>query len=332
MNKEIVVSGIRSTGYLHLGNYFGAIKNYVRMQDDFNCYFFVADYHALTTHPDPKELRNNVYRVIAENIACGLDPEKVALYAQSDLPEIPELYLLLNTMSYLGELEKTTSFKDKARAQPENINAGLLTYPTLMTADIIIHKATKVPVGKDQEQHLEMSRTFANRFNHRYGNFFPEPFAFNYGDALVKVPSLDCTGKMSKSENENATIYLADTHDQILKKVSKAKTDASPTEPNSPMPESVKNLFDLMALVSAPDVSAKFESDFNNCTIRYGDLKKQLGEDIANFVAPIRAISTDLQSNPEKIQKIMKNGAEKARASANQTIAEVRSLMGIKYY
>jgi tryptophanyl-tRNA synthetase len=332
MSKEIVVSGIRSTGYLHLGNYFGAIKNYVRMQDDFNCYFFVADYHALTTHPDPKELRNNVYRVIAENVACGLDPNKVALYAQSDLPEIPELYLLLNTMSYLGELEKTTSFKDKARAQPDNINAGLLTYPSLMTADIIIHKATKVPVGKDQEQHLEMSRTFANRFNHRYGQYFPEPFAFNYGDALVKVPALDGTGKMSKSENENATIYLNDSDELIRKKVGKALTDGGPKEPNSVMPDYIENLFLLMNLMSAPDVVQKFTEDFNACNIRYGDMKKQLAEDIVNFISPIRAISKDLQNNPEAIQKIMKEGAMKARESASKTIAEVRSLMGINYY
>ncbi len=165
MSKEIVVSGIRSTGYLHLGNYFGAMRNYVNMQDDYNCFFFVADYHSLTTHPDPKDLRANVYRVVAENVACGLDPQKVALYAQSDVPEIPELYLMLNMLAYKGELEKVPTFKDKVRLNPDNVNAGLLTYPVLMTADILIHKAQHVPVGKDQEQHIEMARNFAQRFN-----------------------------------------------------------------------------------------------------------------------------------------------------------------------
>jgi tryptophanyl-tRNA synthetase len=332
MSREIVVSGIRSTGYLHLGNYFGAMHNYVRMQDENDCYFFVADYHALTTHPDSKEMRSNVMRVIAENIACGLDPEKVALYAQSDIPEIPELYLLLNTLSYLGELEKTTSFKDKARAQPDNVNAALLTYPTLMTADIIIHKATKVPVGKDQEQHLEMARNFANRFNHRYGEYFPEPHAFNFGGELVKVPSLDGAGKMSKSENENATIYLADEDDVIRKKVMKAKTDQGPTEPNSPKPDYIENIFALMALVSSTETQQFFDEAYNNCTVRYGDLKKQLAEDMVAFVSPIRAKAQDLLANEHKLQAIMRNGADKARASSSKTIADVRSLMGIKYY
>jgi len=203
------MSGIRSTGFLHLGNYFGTIRNYVRMQEEYECYFMVADLHSLTTHPDTKELKANVHRVLAENIACGLDPDKVALYCQSHIFETAELYLLLNTLAYKGELEKTTTFKEKARQYPDNMNAALLTYPVLQAADILLHRATLVPVGKDQEQHLEMSRNFANRFNHRYGNVFPEPFAFNFGEQLIKVPSLDGKGKMSKSENQLATLYLA---------------------------------------------------------------------------------------------------------------------------
>lgn len=332
MSKEIVVSGIRSTGYLHLGNYFGAMRNYVRMQDDFNCYFFVADYHSLTTHPDPKDLRENVYRVVAENVACGLDPSKVALYAQSDVPEIPELYLMLNMMAYKGELEKVPTFKDKVRSQPDNVNAGLLTYPVLMAADIIIHKAVKVPVGKDQEQHVEMARNFVNRFNSRYGETFPEPFAFNYGDNLVKVPSLDGSGKMSKSENINSTLYLADDDDLIRKKVMKAKTDGGPTEPNSEMPEYIQNIFQLMSLVSTEDTASTFRKAYNDCTIRYGDMKKQLAEDMVNFIRPIRENATALQNNPAQIQKILKEGAEKARESASKTIAEARKRIGINYY
>lgn len=332
MSKEIVVSGIRSTGFLHLGNYFGAMQNYVKMQDDYNCYFFVADYHALTTHPDPKFLRENVYRVVAENVACGLDPDKVALYAQSDLPEIPELYLMLNMMAYKGELEKVPTFKDKVRTQPDNVNAGLLTYPVLMAADIIIHKAVKVPVGKDQEQHVEMARNFVNRFNNRYGEMFPEPYPFNYSNELVKVPSLDGTGKMSKSEHGNATLYLADEDDLIRKKVMKAKTDGGPTEHNSEMPDYIKNIFQLMSLVSAADVVDTYRKAYNDCTIRYGDMKKQLAEDMVKFIAPIREKATDLQNNPEQIRKILKEGAEKARVSASATIAEARKLIGINYY
>ncbi len=332
MSKEIVVSGIRSTGFLHLGNYFGAMRNYVKMQDEYNCYFFVADYHSLTTHPDPKDLRGNVYRVVAENVACGLDPEKVALYAQSDLPEIPELYLMLNMLAYKGELEKVPTFKDKVRQQPENVNAGLLTYPVLMTADIIIHKAVKVPVGKDQQQHVEMARNFVNRFNNRYGELFPEPHPFNYSSELVKVPSLDGTGKMSKSENENATLYLADEDDIIRKKIMKAKTDSGPTEPDSEMPEYIQNLFLLMSLVSSAETVDTYKNAFNNCTIRYGDMKKQLAEDMVQFIAPIRERAKELQADENRIRKILKEGAEKARASASITIAEARKLIGINYY
>lgn len=334
MGKEtaIVVSGIRSTGILHLGNYFGAIRNYIRMQENYNCYFFVADWHALTTHPDPKELRGNVFRVLAENIASGLDPEKVTLYAQSDIPEIAELYLMLNMMAYKGELEKVPTFKDKVRMQPDNVNAGLLTYPVLMSADILIHKGEKVPVGKDQEQHLEMSRHFAQRFNNRYGKLFPEPVPFNFGDDLVRIMSLDGNGKMSKSENENATLFLGDTDDAIRKKISKAKTDSGPTEPNSIMPDYISNLFTLMRLVSAPDVVKTFEDAFNGCSIRYGDMKKQLAEDMVAFIAPIREKADSIRQDTAYLNRIMREGAEKARESASGTLKEARKLMGIHYY
>src|SRR5436305_3345067 len=246
--KEIVVSGIRPTGFLHLGNYFGALRNYVKMQDEYNCYFFVADWHSLTTHPDTKELKASVLHVLAENIAVGLDPDKACLYVQSSIPEIAELYLFLNMLAYKGELEKTTTFKDKVRQQPDNVNAGLLTYPVLQSADILIHKAKYVPVGKDQEQHLEMARNFAQRFNYRYGDLFPEPYAFNFGQELTKVPSLDGTGKMSKSENQYATIYLSDSDDLITNKIKRAKTDSGPTTPDSEMPDYIQNIFQLMSL------------------------------------------------------------------------------------
>jgi tryptophanyl-tRNA synthetase len=330
--KEKVVSGIRSTGFLHLGNYFGAIRNYIRMQDEYECYFFVADYHSLTTHQDPATLKPNVYRVLAENIASGLDPEKVALYVQSDLPATAELYLLLNMIAYKGELEKVPTFKEKIRGQKENINAGLLTYPVLMSADILIQRAVKVPVGKDQEQHLEMARNFAVRFNNKYGYLFPEPVAFNFGDQLVKIPSLDGAGKMSKSENEMATIYLADSDDLIRKKVLRAKTDAGPTAPHAAKPEYIENLFLLLRLMSPPDTLQHFETAYNNCTIRYGDLKKQLAEDIIRFVQPIRKRANELQADTSYLRSVMKTGAEKAKENAAYTIRRTRELMGISYH
>jgi len=326
------MSGIRPTGFLHLGNYFGAIRNYVRMQDNFECYFMVADLHSLTTHPDTKELRGNVQRVLAENIACGLDPDKVALYCQSHVHETAELYLYLNMLAYKGELEKTVTFKDKVRQHPENVNAGLLTYPVLQAADIILHRAKYVPVGKDQEQHLEMARNFANRFNHRYGEVFPEPLAYNYNAELVKVPSLDGSGKMSKSENQMATLYLSDDDDMIRKKLMKAKTDSGPTEANSAKPDYIENIFGLMKLVCTEDVIAKYESDYNSCNIRYGDLKKQLGADMAKFIAPIREKINTILPDKKYLQQVMEQGAEKANKSAGATMKLVREAIGLKYY
>ncbi len=325
------MSGIRPTGFLHLGNYFGAIRNYIKMQQDFECYFMVADLHSLTTHPDTKELKQNVYRVVAENIACGLDPEKAAFYCQSHLYETGELYLYLNMLAYKGELEKTVTFKDKVRQNPENVNAGLLTYPVLQAADILMHRASYVPVGKDQEQHLEMSRTFANRFNHRYGNVFPEPHAFNYNAELVKVPSLDGTGKMSKSENQMATLYLADDDDTIRKKVMKAKTDSGPTEQNSAMPDYIENIFMLMDLVSERATIEKYKDQFNSAAIRYGDLKKELAEDMIRFISPIRKKANDLLNDEQQLQRVMEQGAQKARKSSAATMKLVRDAMGLNY-
>lgn len=330
--KEIVMSGIRPTGFLHLGNYFGAIRNYVKMQEDFECYFMVADLHSLTTHPDTKELKSNVERVLAENIACGLDPDKATLYCQSHVHETAELYLYLNMLAYTGELEKTVTFKDKVRQHPENVNAGLLTYPVLQAADIILHRAKYVPVGKDQEQHLEMARNFVNRFTHRYGEVFPEPVAYNYNAELVKVPGLDGGGKMSKSENQMATLFLADEDDVIRKKVMKAKTDAGPTEMNAPKPAYIENIFGLMKLVSAADVIAKFEDDYNNCNIRYGDMKKQLGEDMVSFIGPIREKINTILPDKNYLKQVMEKGAAKANKSAGETMKLVREAMGLKYF
>lgn len=326
---DTVLSGIRSTGHLHLGNYFGALRNFVRMQHENNCFFFVADYHSLTTHPDPKSLHANVKDILSEYLAAGIDPEVATIYVQSDVPETLELYLLLNMHAYMGELAKTASFKDKARKQPENVNAGLLTYPTLMAADILQHRADKVPVGKDQEQHLELTRRFARRFNNLYEvNFFTEPQPYNFDQELIKIPGLDGSGKMGKSEGN--CIFLCEEPKLIQKKVMKALTDGGPSEPNSTKPESIENLFVILRNVSSPSTVAHFEEQWNNCSIRYGDLKKQLAEDIIAFTTPIRERYLDIYNNDDYLRKVAANGAEKARASASATLHEVRHIMGIR--
>jgi tryptophanyl-tRNA synthetase len=330
---ETVLSGIRSTGNLHLGNYFGAIRNFLKMQHENRCFFFIADYHSLTTHPTPEDLHRNVRQVLVEYLAAGIDPEVATLYIQSDVPEVAELYLLLNMNAYKGELERCTSFKEKVRKQPDNVNAGLLTYPVLMAADIIIHKAHKVPVGKDQEQHLEMARTFANRFNRLYNkDYFPEPYAYNFGGELVKIPGLDGSTKMGKSESEGNAIFLADDPKDIRKKVMRAVTDSGPTEPSEAMSQPIENLFNLMRAVSTADTVDHFLQAYGNATIRYGDMKKQLAEDIIAFTAPLRERILEIDSDDAYLGKVAKMGAEKARESARQTIREVREIIGFRVF
>ena len=354
--KEIILSGIRATGNLHLGNYFGALKKFVELQDKYDCNFFIADLHALTTNPDPDALHANVKSILAEYLAAGIDPEKATIFVQSDVPEISEMYLLLNMHVGIGELMRTTSFKDKARkclgikapTEGDNdeafekeiigadtnkrVNAGLLTYPTLMAVDILIQKATKVPVGKDQLQHLELTRRFARRFNSFYGvDFFPEPTDFDLsGGAPIKVPGLDGSGKMGKSEGN--CIYLVDDPKTLRKKVMRAVTDEGPQGPNSPMSEPVANLFTLLELTSAPEVVTQFRQAYADCSIRYGDLKKQLAEDILNITTPIRERVADMLADEAYISRVVRDGAEKARARAAETLAETRSIMGIRKF
>jgi tryptophanyl-tRNA synthetase len=328
---DTVVSGIRSTGNLHLGNYFGAIKNFLKMQHENNCFFFIADYHALTTHPKPGDLHGNIKQVLAEYLACGIDPEVATVFIQSDVPEVSELYLLLNMNAYVGELERTASFKEKIRKQPDNVNAGLLTYPVLMAADIIIHKANKVPVGKDQEQHLEMTRRFARRFNMMYEvNFFPEPDAYNFGEQLIRIPGLDGAGKMGKSEGNG--IFLADTPHDIRKKVMKAVTDTGPSTTGEEPSEPVKNLFTIMNVVSDPSTVDYFKEKFAACEIRYGDMKKQLAEDIIKFTDPLRIKINEILANDKYLAKVVSQGAEKARESASATVRDVRKIIGYKSF
>jgi tryptophanyl-tRNA synthetase len=328
-NMETVVSGIRPTGNLHLGNYFGAVRNFLKMQKENKCFFFIADYHSLTTHPKPEDLHGNIKQVLAEYLACGIDPEIATIFIQSDVPEVTELYLLLNMNAYVGELERTTSFKEKIRNQPDNINAGLLTYPVLMAADIIIHRANKVPVGKDQEQHLEMTRRFARRFNTMYEvNYFPEPDAYNFSEKLLKIPGLDGTGKMGKSEGNG--IFLADTPHDIRKKVMRAVTDEGPKTPGEKPSVPVQNLFTLMKVISDPSTVKYFTEKHASCEIRYGEMKKQLAEDIIRVTEPVRERISQILADKKYLASVVKEGAEKARASASKTLREVREIIGYK--
>lgn len=326
---ETVVSGIRPTGNLHLGNYFGAVKSFLQMQNEYNCFFFIADWHSLTTRPRPEDIIKSSRTILAEYLACGIDPEKATIYVQSDVKEVLELYLYLNMNAYLGEMERCTTFKEKARKQPDNVNAGLLTYPTLMAADILIHKAIKVPVGKDQEQNMEMARKFARRFNTMYETeLFPEPQSFSLASQAVKIPGLDGSGKMGKSEGN--CIYLMDDAETIRKKVMKAVTDSGPTTPNSEKPEVIGNLFTFLDIVSTKDTYQYFDEKWNDCSIRYGDLKKQLAEDIAKFNAPIRERINEYSQDIEFLDRVAKIGAEKAGESASKTLEEVRKTIGFR--
>ena len=326
---EKVVSGIRPTGNLHLGNYFGAVKSFVKMQDEYDCMFFIADWHSLTTHPKPGDIQNSVRTILAEYLACGIDPQKAPIYVQSDVKETLELYLFLNMNMYLGELERVTTFKEKARKQPNNVNAGLLTYPTLMAADILQHKALKVPVGKDQEQNMEMARKCARRFNNIYGvEFFPEPQSFYFADKALKVPGLDGSGKMGKSEGN--CIYLRDDDKTISKKVMKAVTDLGPQTPNSERPEVIENLFTFLRLCSTEETYQYFDEKWNDCTLRYGDLKKQIAADLIKAIAPVRERIAEYSANTALLDKIAAEGAERARQSARATLEEVRRIIGFR--
>lgn len=228
-------------------------------------------------------------------------------------------------------------FKEKVRSQEalgKSINAGLLTYPVLMCVDIIIHRAQKVPVGKDQESHLEITRTFANRFNYMTGSsFFPEPYGFSYGNTLLRVPSLDNSGKMSKSEgNPSASIFLKDEDKTIRQKIMRATSDSGPTVPNQTKPDAIANLFDLLRLVSSPDTVAHFDEQYNQCTIRYGDLKKQLAEDMVRCVAPLRERYQAIAADTNYLRRVVQEGGEKARISANATLQGAKELIGLSYF
>lgn len=322
MKKEIVLSGIQPTGKLHIGNYFGALKNFVELQNEHDCFFGIVDYHSIATDYDPKAKQAQIIETAKEFLAVGLDPKKCNLFIQSYIPEHMELAWVFSSVTPVSFLERMTQFKDKASRQSQNINTSLLTYPVLQAADILIYKATAVPVGKDQEQHLELSREIARMFNNKFGNYFIEPKTLS--SETPKIMSLlEPDKKMSKTLGENHCIYLDDEPEVIKKKISKAVTDTGDGKG-----QGAQNLLDLLKLFSSAEVVKKFNDAAKNNELKYSELKEQLAKDISDYFKDFRDKKKKLSD--AKVKKIFEKGSANARKVAIKTLEEVRVKIGIR--
>lgn len=318
MKKETILSGVQATGRMHIGNYLGALKQFIDIQNEgkLQCYFFVADLHALTVPRDPKQLRQDTLEVVAEYLAAGLDPKKSVLFIQNHVLEHAELAWIFNCITPVGELERMTQYKDKGRSQKDSVNAGLLTYPALMAADILLYKPNFVPVGEDQVQHIELSRVIARKFNKQFDKTFPEPQPF--AKKPLRIMSLkDPTKKMSKTGDE--PLYIDDSPKDIEAKLKKAVT----TEAGA------QNLLDLLGYFGDDATHKQFVADQKSGEIRYSDLKAVLAESIANYFADFRAKKKELLSDKKKLDKILQDGANRAREVASQTMEEVKQKIGL---
>lgn len=328
MSKKIILSGIQSTGKLTLGNYLGAINNWVQMQEEYDCYYMIANLHSLTVRNDPETLRNNTLKVLAMYVAAGLDPEKNTIFIQSQVKEHAELGWILDCYTYMGELSRMTQFKDKAAKHADNINAGLFTYPALMAADILLYQANLVPVGQDQQQHLEITRDIAERFNKLYGKTFTIPEGY-YGKASAKIMGLqDPTAKMSKSAtNPNDVILLEDEPDVIIKKFKKAVTDSENKVRFDPENKpGVSNLMQIYSSITGLKME-EIEKEFENSG--YGDFKTKVAETAVAKLDPIQKKYKELLENKEYLEKIYTEGANRARKLASKTLDEVKERIGI---
>ncbi len=327
MTKKIIYSGIQPTGNLHIGNYLGAVKNWVKLQNsgDYQCYFFIADYHSLIGNTNASERHDQIVRTAGELLAAGIDPEKSVLYVQSHVPEHTELAWIFNTVTPITELERMTQFKDKSASQNKNINAGLFTYPVLQAADILLYHANTVPVGKDQVQHVELTRDIARWFNKRYKDYFPEAKAL-----LTEIPKvmslLEPTKKMSKSLGEGHVIELADEPAVITKKLKKAVTA---TEGGGKAP-GVENLLLLLKEFGGEKVYQGFAKAEKDGSIRYGDLKTEVASAVGKHFADFRDRRTELLQNHDEIAEVLISGAKKASKVAKATMEDVRKLVGIR--
>lgn len=321
-----VFSGIQPTGEVHVGNYVGAIRNWIKLQDTYESIYCVVDYHSITIPYDAKLLPQRVLDLGATLMACGLDPEKAILFVQSSVPEHTELTWLLTTITSIGSLERMTQFKDKSSRQKGNIFAGLMSYPILQTADIIMYKADLVPVGEDQVQHLELAREITRRFNTSFGQYFPEPQPLLTSGAKVMALN-DPTAKMSKSI-EGSYITLTEDPDSIRKKIRRAVTDPGPQ--GGEMGPGVKNLFVLLEAFAPADLTEQFRDDYSQGKLRYSDLKNTLAEAIVEYTEPIRERRSELLGKPAELKEILAVGGDKARKQARETIRDVREMMGFQ--
>ncbi|WP_131082607.1 tryptophan--tRNA ligase [Clostridioides difficile] len=324
--KKVIFSGAQPSGKMTLGNYLGAIKNWTELQDNYDCYYSIVDLHAITVPQDPKVLRANTIELLAQYIACGLDPEKNTIFIQSHVKEHVELMWVLNTMTYMGELSRMTQFKDKSQKSEANLNAGLFTYPVLMAADILLYQTDLVPVGDDQKQHLELARDLANRFNNRFSPTFVVPEGY-YPKGGARVMSLqEPTKKMSKSDsNENAFILLADDSDSIKRKIKRSVTDSLGVVKYNDEQPGIKNLIDIYSNLSKKSV----EEIVNMYEGKgYGIFKEDVAEVVSEALRPIREKYVDLLNNKEYLEKIYRKGAEKAEKQARKTLRKVYKKVG----
>jgi tryptophanyl-tRNA synthetase len=322
MNKDILVSGLRASSKPHIGNYLGALRQFVELQEKYHSYFFVADLHAITTPFEPKELRQNSLEVVADYLALGLDPKKCTLFLQSQVPEHVELAWVFNCITPLGELYRMTQFKEKAENK-EKANAGLLNYPVLMAADVMLYKAQVVPVGEDQVQHIELARIIARKFNNKFGEVFPEPQPLLTKTSSRVKSLINPEMKMSKSGDE--PLFLSDTPDIISKKIKKAVTATDNTGNSA----GVENLFKLLEEFATAEEVKHFRAEQKEGTIKFSELKEVLAKDISDYFAEFREKRTELLADPAKIARVLSDGAEKARAQAKETLKEVKSKIGL---
>ena len=324
--KKNIFSVIQPSGKIHIGNYLGAIKNWVKLQDEYDCIFSIVDYHAITVDYDPKQMQQRIFDTIATLLACGINPKKSILFVQSHIPEHTELTWIFNTLLPITELQRMTQFKEKSKEHSENINAGLFTYPVLQAADILLYRANAVPVGEDQVQHIELARKIARKFNNKFGNYFPEPESI-LTKALRIMSLIDPTKKMSKSHGSKSYIALTDKPEVIRRKISSAVTDIGPSKEMSP---GVKNLFNLLNYVSTKETVDKFKKQYQAGTLKYIDLKQTLSDEIIKLLKPIQERRNELIKKPDRVWKILKHGAKQAQKIAERNMGEIRRIVGVR--
>jgi len=326
-NQKILFSGIKPTGEIHLGNYFGALKNWVELQKQYYCYYSIVDLHGITINYQPKDYQETILNFAMDLLAIGIDPKKSVLFVQSQVPEHTELCWLFNILTPISELERMTQFKDKAEQQKENVNVGLFDYPVLMAADILLYHATVVPVGEDQLQHLELTNTILRKFNNKYDEYFQEVKPITGQGARIMSLS-DPTKKMSKSLGPNHFIALMDSPEIIRKKIMSAVTDVGPTN-DRVMSAGVKNLFTMLELLADQKTYQKFFLAYQNKTLKYSELKTELAEIIISYLKSIQEKKKELLKNKKKVWKILEDGAKKARKIAKKNLLEIKKRMGL---